>query len=121
MWKILLCDQQNENISSDKLCAYFLYQGNHCGVGCFVPPNKVFCANKIQIYAPTTNTSEEDIAAFYRNINYSPQIVETSENTLVIEYSNTKIGEKEWYYRLLCFGKRNGLGDQLIQFYQQHD
>ncbi|CAG4913137.1 unnamed protein product [Colias eurytheme] len=72
----------------------------------------------IQIYAPTSDANEEEIDAFYDDIEKARSF--TSEKVILLGDLNAKIGQRKPEESTIlgpyCYGKRNSRGEKLIQY-----
>jgi uncharacterized lipoprotein YddW (UPF0748 family) len=51
--------------------------------------------NIIQVYAPTAESTEEEVNTFYNNINEAIKQCKKFEVTLVMGYLNAKVGQEQ--------------------------
>ena len=79
--------------------------------------------NIIQVYAPTSSSSEEDLESFYLDIQKAIKQCKTQENTIVMGDFNAKIGEGRDDNTVGPYGlgTRNERGEQLAEWARQND
>lgn len=79
--------------------------------------------NIIQVYAPTTDGSDQEVRDFYKEIQDLLQMTKNHEINLVIGDFNAKVGKGEVPRIAGNFGlgARNERGDTLVQFCQECD
>jgi len=77
----------------------------------------------VQVYAPTSASSEEDIANFYNDLQQTIDKVSNSDNLMLMGDFNAKVGEEKemdttgkW-----GLGQRNERGQMLIDFCQNNN
>ncbi|XP_055390541.1 craniofacial development protein 2-like [Condylostylus longicornis] len=77
--------------------------------------------NIIQIYAPTADSSEDEIEELYEQINYLMKQLKPHEINMVIGDFNAKVGagRVDGIVGPFALGLRNERGDRLIQFCQE--
>jgi len=136
-----------EYISSDEK---LYYSGNETeahrnGVGIIIPKNLSSCVtnfipesdrvmlltinakpimlNIIQVYAPTSDKSDEEIEDFYADVNKMLKLTKPHEMTIIMGDFNAKIGTEK--VENVCgsfgLGERNSRGDRLVQFCQEEN
>lgn len=79
--------------------------------------------NIIQVYAPTTDKSEEELELFYNDIQQALDITKTRDITIIMGDWNAKIGKGRDGDNIGEFGLgiRNDRGERLAQFCQEKD
>uniref|UniRef100_A0A8D8UNP4 Craniofacial development protein 2 n=1 Tax=Cacopsylla melanoneura TaxID=428564 RepID=A0A8D8UNP4_9HEMI len=78
--------------------------------------------NIFQIYAPTTQHTEEEIEDFYRDLEYAMKKMKSHDMTIVMGDLNAKVGEEKYenitgYFGL---GRRNDRGTRFLEFCEEH-
>lgn len=81
------------------------------------------CMSIIQTYAPTENSSEEEVTTFYNNITMAHEMTNNGI-VLVIGDFNAKIGQPQIEENLIMgkygYGKRNERGERLIDYAREY-
>lgn len=79
--------------------------------------------NIIQVYAPTSDTSDTEVEEFYNSIQEALKIVKTGEVVLVMGDVNAKIekGAENEFIGNYDLGVRNERGDRLSQFCTENE
>lgn len=85
--------------------------------------SKQFNSNIIQVYAPTSTSSEEEIENFYKDLNEALFLVKKADNTIVMGDFNVKVGKGQCQNIVCAFGlgNKNDRGDHIIQFCQDNN
>lgn len=85
--------------------------------------SKPFNTNIIQVYAPTSTSSEEDLEKFYKHLDDALTLSKSSDNTIVMGDFNAKVGKGRCHNNVGDYGlgNRNERGDRLVQFCQEYD
>lgn len=77
----------------------------------------------LQLYAPTTNYSDEDMEQWYERVEETMEVIKSDEYLIIMGDFNAKVGRNRQdnisgQYGL---GKRNERGDRLINFCTEHN
>lgn len=82
-----------------------------------------FDLNIIQVYAPTSASSEEDIEAFYDNLEKAKQQCKSQEIVIIMGDFNAKVGSKqvEDIVGPHGLGEQNERGEKLVEWAQTND
>ena len=77
----------------------------------------------IQVYAPTSESSLEELEEFYGQLEDLLQNVKTNDITLLVGDFNAKIGKDHGSFAAgqFCLGNGNERGERLIEFAETHD
>lgn len=85
--------------------------------------NKTTTTTIIQVYAPTESNPEEEIEAFYEDLDGAINKYE-AQGVFVMDDFSSKIGKRKKEEALIGpygIGNRNKRGERLIQFSQEHN
>lgn len=78
----------------------------------------------IQVYAPTSNSSDEDIDEFYRQLEETLASINRKDVKIVIGDWNAKVGDDNTGMEMVMgrygYGERNDRGERLIEFASRH-
>ena len=79
--------------------------------------------NIIQVYAPTSDSTTEDLEDFYGAIEKARKICKSQENTIILGDFNAKVGEgrKGNIVGPFGLGDTNERGEALIEWAKQND
>ena len=77
----------------------------------------------LQTYAPTLDHSDEEVEAYYEEVESALKVVKSDEILIVMGDLNAKVGKGRYDYILgqHGIGKRNERGDRLVQFCVQRN
>lgn len=84
---------------------------------------KPFKINIMQVYAPTTDTSDEEIEIFYEEIEEALSTTKSQEINIILGDFNAKVGKGKESNVVGSFGlgRRNQRGERLIEFCVKHN
>jgi len=84
---------------------------------------KPFNLNIVQVYTPTSDSTEEEIDDFYEHIESALQQCKSQENTIILGDFNAKVGEgrQENVVGPHGLGTRNERGDRLVEWAKRND
>ncbi len=79
----------------------------------------------IQVYAPTADSTEEDIEAFYEQLDETMKEIPKKDIKIVMGDWNAKVGQVNEGWEMAMgrygFGDRNNRGERLLQFAVEHE
>ena len=83
---------------------------------------KPFNISIIQVYAPTTDHSEEELEEFYESVNSTIKEVKSTDVLIVMGDFNAKVGDQKYGKIIGNFGlgNRNERGTRLLHFCEEH-
>uniref|UniRef100_A0A8D8L8K4 Craniofacial development protein 2 n=1 Tax=Cacopsylla melanoneura TaxID=428564 RepID=A0A8D8L8K4_9HEMI len=78
--------------------------------------------NIFQVYAPTAQSTEEDLELFYKDLEYSVKKMKSHDITVVMGDLNAKVGEEKYKNISGQFGlgTRNDRGSRFLEFCEEH-